>query len=100
MNKKGNAYGLLKAIKANSTMSNRQKQKAVAGVRRRYGLGKQRRNPAHSRHGQGFEGFKEASFATAKLVSAPVHQAVEGYHVVNGIRKMWKAAEKWLDKNL
>jgi len=97
MNRKGNAKGLLKAIRANPTMSRRQKQQARAGVKRKYHLRIRRRSPHHS--GQGFEGFKEASLAGAKLVSTPVHQAVEGYHLVNGIRKMWKATEKWLTKN-
>jgi len=96
MNRKGNPYGLLKAIKANPKMSRRQKQKAQAGVRRKYRIRVRRRAPRQT--GQGFEGFKEASLAGAKLASTPIHQAVEGYHLLNGIRKMWKAAQKWLNK--
>lgn len=44
--------------------------------------------------GQGFEGFREAGVAGVKLLSHPVDQAIEGYHVVNGIRKMWKAIKQ------
>ena len=97
MSRKGNPYGLLKAINANPNMSRQTKQKARARVRKKFGI--QPRSPRHTGRGQGFEGFKEASLAGAKLVSTPVHQAVEGYHLVNGIRKMWKAAEKWLNEN-
>jgi hypothetical protein len=97
MNRKGNPYGLLKAIKANPKMSRRQKQQARAGVRRKYRIRVRRRSPRQT--GQGFQGFKEASLASAKLLSTPIHQGVEGYHVVNGIRKMWKAVEKWLNEN-
>jgi hypothetical protein len=96
MKRKGNPNGLLKAINANPYMSFRTKQKAKASVIRKYGIRRGRRAP---RQGQGFEGFKEASLAGAKLLSTPIHQGVEGYHVINGIRKMWKAAEKWLNEN-
>jgi hypothetical protein len=98
MNRKGNPFGLLKAIKTNPKMSRQQKRRAEAGGRRKYRI-RIRGRPRHWVRGQGFEGLKEASFAGAKLVSAPLHQAVEGYHVVNGICKMWKAAEKWLSEN-
>ena len=34
----------------------------------------------------GFEGFKEAGTATVKLASHPVSQAVDVFHVVNGLK--------------
>ncbi len=44
------------------------------------------------RQNLGVEGFKEAGMATVKLVSHPIEQAVEGYHLVNGLNKI----RKWL----
>jgi len=94
MARKGNLYALKKAIKANPNMGPSAKKKALSTIHRKLARG----GPNSHRHrihrgSLGMEGFKEAGMATAKLVSNPVHQVVEGYHVVNGLNKI----RKWLE---
>ncbi len=99
MTRKGNPLGLMKGISKNPKMSPSAKAKAIrklkAQARRRGLLPKIRGRRTQS---QGMEGFREAGVATVKLLSHPVDQAIEGYHVVNGIRKVWKAISRWLDR--
>ena len=94
MKRKGNLYALKKAIRANPNMGPSAKRKALSTIQRklaRAGTNSHRRKP--HRGNLGMEGFKEAGMATAKLVSNPVHQVVEGYHVANGLNKI----RKWLE---
>lgn len=83
-----------KAIRANPNMDPSAKRKALSTIHRKLARArpKSHRHKPH-RETLGIEGFKEAGMATAKLVSNPVHQVVEGYHIVNGLNKI----RKWLE---
>ncbi len=100
MTRRGNLAALLKGIPKNYKMSPSAKRKATKTLEaqiRRMNLPKVRRHRISQNRSQGIEGFRETSVATVKLFSHPVDQVIEGYHVVNGLRKMWKAIERWLD---
>ena len=102
MPRKGNPEALLKAIRKNPRMSPAAKQKATRTLEAKIGrikMPRVRGNRTSQNRGQGFEGFRETSVASVKLFSHPVDQAIEGYHVLNGIRKMWKAIDKWLNRH-
>src|SRR5713101_8153109 len=108
LTRKGNLPGLMKAIPKNYKMSRTTKAKAIRGVQRkarrlhiklptphrprprRYHWRQNRRY-----HGQGMEGLREASIASAKLLSKPLDTAIEGFHVANGFRKMYLAVKRW-----
>jgi hypothetical protein len=93
MARRGNLRALKKAVRANPNMSASAKIKALSTIQRELGrAGPKARGHRPHRGNLGMEGFKEASMATAKLASNPVHQVVEGYHVVNGLNKI----RKWL----
>ncbi|TMI32442.1 hypothetical protein E6H29_02270 [Candidatus Bathyarchaeota archaeon] len=101
MTRKGNPVALMKGIRHNSRMSPSAKRKAMKTLRaqaqRRGLLPKIRNRRTPQYRSQGFEGFREAGVASVKLLSHPVDQAIEGYHVVSGVRKLWNAFSGWLD---
>ncbi len=98
MSRKGNLSALKKAIKANHSMPPSAKRKALSTIENKIARVRPKSSHPKPRPGNlGLEGFKEAGIATVKLVSHPIDQAVEGYHLFDGIRKMWKAIEKWLN---
>jgi hypothetical protein len=94
MARRGNLPALKKAVRANPNMTATAKRKALSTIQKKIARARpksHRSKPASSN--LGVEGFKEASMATVKLVSHPVEQALEGYHLMNGLRKMWKWAK-------
>src|SRR5712691_9137724 len=94
--RRGNRQALMKAVRSNPRMSAATKRKALATLKGQIGRSRSGRGFGRGsrRSGNlGMQGFREAGMATVKLASQPVSQAVETYHLINGLNKIWR----WLN---